>query len=127
MELDVDTASFTPLVGVICLIIGYWYGVRTEKNHYCFKVTSFCNRQKRKIPGLRLDAYQIGYRAQLHVKGFPCLDPHLVIIEGSKEFECNPAEIRNIVREMVKVIIATKTGGIPYIIEELETYQCNKT
>jgi hypothetical protein len=114
-----EITSFAPtaLIGVICLAIGYMFGVGAEKKQYSFRVTSFSNRKKRKIPGIRSEAYEYGYRAQLHVKGFPCLEPHVVILEEGKEFDCDPAEMGRTIREIVRAAVATKTCGIPYIIE----------
>lgn len=105
------------LIGLISAVIGFIAGKYTERRHYCFHVTPIVSKNSKNVLGIGSKTYQIGYQAQLHVRGFPCLEPHKVILEENMELKCDAEEIGKAVREIVKAAIALKTKGIPYMVK----------
>lgn len=105
------------LVGLACGVLGFIAGKLAEKRNYCFHITPTAKKKSKNVFGIGTKVYEVGYQAQLHVRGFPCLKPHEVIVESSYEINCDVEEVSKSIKELVEAALPLNIKGIHYLIK----------
>jgi hypothetical protein len=105
------------LVGLACGVFGFIVGKIAEKRNYCFHITPTKKKKSKYALGIGTKVYEVGYQAQLHVRGFSCLKPHEVIVESNHEINCDVEEVSKTIKDLVEAALPQNIKGIRYLIK----------